>query len=79
MDLLYIQGSVSSLKSNDNYIYTDHCFLYFIEIDPMSIYVTASIVMAVVAIVYAIYLAMNVLKQPAGNEKMQMISNAIAE
>jgi len=45
----------------------------------MSIYVTASIVMAVVAIVYAIYLAMNVLKQPAGNEKMQMISNAIAE
>jgi len=45
----------------------------------MSIFVTASIVMAVVAIVYAIYLAMNVLKQPAGNDKMQMISNAIAE
>lgn len=45
----------------------------------MSIFVTASLIMAVIAILYAIYLAVNVIKQPAGNEKMQMISSAIAE
>src|SRR3990167_7602569 len=45
----------------------------------MSIYLTFAIISAVVAIIYGLFLAKNILKKSAGSEKMQSIANAIAE
>jgi K(+)-stimulated pyrophosphate-energized sodium pump len=45
----------------------------------MSIYLLFAIICAVIAIVYGLLLAKSILKKSAGNEKMQSISNAIAE
>ncbi|MEI8270145.1 MAG: sodium-translocating pyrophosphatase [bacterium] len=45
----------------------------------MSIYLLFAIVCSIIGIVYGLLLAKSILKKSAGNEKMQSISNAIAE
>ena len=45
----------------------------------MNSYVLFAIISSLVAIVYGLFLAKSILKKSAGNEKMQSISNAIAE
>ncbi len=45
----------------------------------MSIYLLFAIISALVAIVYGLFLAKNILNKSAGNEKMQNIASAIAE